>query len=60
MVKVQIFVGSYKAKQETVKRGNYANQRNKILRDMSVDVDEEDNENCFCISLYCDEILLIF
>ena len=59
MVKVKIFVGFYKAKQETVKRGNYANQRNKILRDMSVDVDEENNENCFCISLHCDEILLI-
>ena len=32
-------------------------QSNEILREMRVDIDEED---CFCVSLYCDEILVIF
>ena len=63
MVKVQIFVGFYKEKLEAVQIGDYTDQNNKILRKMRVDVNEEDQESwkdCLRISLYCDEILLIF
>ena len=52
-----------KEKLKTVQIGDYTDQSNQILREMRVDVDEEDEESrkdCFCISLYCDEILVIF
>ena len=52
-----------KEKLETVQIGDYTDQSNEILREMRVDVDEENEESwkdCFCISLYCDEILVIF
>ena len=46
-----------KEKLETFQIGDYTDQSNEILREMRVDIDEED---CFCVSLYCDEILVIF
>ena len=52
-----------KEKLETVQTGDYTDQSNEIVRAMRFDVDEEDEESwkdCFCISLYCDEIFVIF
>ena len=52
-----------KEKPENVRTGDYTDQSNEILRQMKEDIDEEDEESwkdCFCISLYCDEILVIF
>ena len=41
--------------------GDYTDQSNEILREMGVDVDDEDDESWnFYISLYFDEILVIF
>lgn len=50
-------------KLKTVQIGDYIDQSNEILKDIRVDVDEEDEEDwnhCFCIPLYYDEILRIF
>ena len=49
-------------KLQTVEIGNYTDQRNEILREMRVNVDEEDEESrkgCYCISLHCNEVLVI-
>ena len=45
MVKLQIFVGFYREKLETVQIGDYTDQSNEILKEMRVNVDEEDKEN---------------
>ena len=52
-----------KEKLRTVQIKDYADQSNKILKEMRVDIDEEDEESwrdCFCISLCCGEIVVIF